>query len=489
MGIVNDRVDRWSEKIAFALRRDRPWSIGRDWLTAAFVTAEASLIVAVAVVTGVGYHEFAYGEAGDIANYFTVGSLLALMYLLPLLSSGELRAQAFLEGKRSHGRIFVVWNIAFLCLAFVGLMTKTTGIFSRAWLVAFYATGLLSLMALESGITRALAAASSSGRLALRRLMIVGTAADIARATRAMEPSSGGVRVVATAVMPDEYETAEAVAAMRVALEKAAGSARRLHVDDVMIVSDWTRDSVIREVVGTFGKLPMTVHLGVSDLLSRVSDARITSFGGTRALSLTAPPLSSAQAAVKRILDIAVSATALALLSPVFLVIGVMIAREGNGPVFFRQRRRGYNLEEFRIWKFRTMTTLDDGDVVRQASRGDTRVTGIGAVLRRYNLDELPQLINVLTGDMSLVGPRPHAVAHDQFFETRIDQYQRRLNVKPGITGWAQVNGHRGPTETDDAMRARVEHDLYYIDNWSIWFDIYILIATVFARKAYRNAF
>ncbi len=469
--------------------RERSWSIGRDWLSAALVAAEAALIVSVAVVTGVAYHAAAYGEAGDIANYVTVGSLLALMYLLPLLSSGELRAQAFLEGKRSHGRIFIVWNIAFLCLAFVGLMTKTTGIFSRAWLVVFYATGLLSLMALESGITRALAAASLNGRIALRRLMVIGTAADIARARDAMDPSRAGVRIVATAVLADAYDTAQSTRDRRNQLQAAADSARCLHIDDVMIISDGTRDGVVSDVLALFGKLPMTVHLGVSDLLSRVSDARITSFGGTRALSLTSPPLSQAQAALKRAFDVATSAAALALLSPLFLVIAIMIAREGNGPVFFRQRRRGYNLEEFRIWKFRTMTSLDDGDSVQQASRGDHRITGIGAVLRRYNLDELPQLINVLTGEMSLVGPRPHAVAHDRFFEARIDQYQRRLNVKPGITGWAQVNGHRGPTDTDGAMQARVEHDLYYIDNWSIWFDVYILIATVLARKAFRNAF
>jgi polysaccharide biosynthesis protein PslA len=145
-------------------------------------------------------------------------------------------------------------------------------------------------------------------------------------------------------------------------------------------------------------------------------------------------------------------------------------------------------LVEFKIWKFRTMTTMDDGDIIEQAKPGDVRVTRIGQVLRRYNLDELPQLFNVITGDMSLVGPRPHAVAHDRLFETRIAKYRRRLNVRPGITGWAQVNGFRGPTETEDAMRARVEHDLYYIDNWSILFDIYLLVATVVSRKAFTNA-
>jgi lipopolysaccharide/colanic/teichoic acid biosynthesis glycosyltransferase len=135
------------------------------------------------------------------------------------------------------------------------------------------------------------------------------------------------------------------------------------------------------------------------------------------------------------------------------------------------------------------MTTLDDGDIVKQATENDCRVTAVGRLLRRTSLDELPQLINVLKGEMSLVGPRPHAVAHDRFFERRIAEYPRRLNVKPGITGWAQVNGFRGPTKTDDAMRQRVDYDLYYIDNCSIGFDFYILLLTLISPKANRNAY
>jgi lipopolysaccharide/colanic/teichoic acid biosynthesis glycosyltransferase len=134
------------------------------------------------------------------------------------------------------------------------------------------------------------------------------------------------------------------------------------------------------------------------------------------------------------------------------------------------------------------MTTLDDGAHVEQARVNDPRVTKIGTYLRRFNLDELPQLINVLRGEMSLVGPRPHAVAHDRLYETRIVSYPRRLNVKPGITGWAQVNGFRGRTETDESMRERVEYDLYYIDNWSVLFDLYIILLTVISPKAFRNA-
>ena len=135
------------------------------------------------------------------------------------------------------------------------------------------------------------------------------------------------------------------------------------------------------------------------------------------------------------------------------------------------------------------MTTLDDGDEIRQAVRGDPRITRIGRWLRRWNIDEIPQLFNVLAGDMSLVGPRPHALTHNHDYERKISLYARRHNVKPGITGWAQIHGFRGETNTDDKMRQRVEHDLYYIDNWSIWLDLRILIQTVLSPTAYRNAY
>ncbi len=157
--------------------------------------------------------------------------------------------------------------------------------------------------------------------------------------------------------------------------------------------------------------------------------------------------------------------------------------------MLFRQRRNGFNQREFRVFKFRTMTTLDDGAVVRQAQVNDIRVTRIGRLLRRTNLDELPQLLNVIMGDMSLVGPRPHAVAHNSEYEERIRLYARRHNVKPGITGWAQVNGLRGETSTLDKMERRVEHDLYYIDHWSVRFDLKIMLMTLFSPRSYRNAY
>jgi exopolysaccharide biosynthesis polyprenyl glycosylphosphotransferase len=186
--------------------------------------------------------------------------------------------------------------------------------------------------------------------------------------------------------------------------------------------------------------------------------------------------------------DLVIGGAALIAFLPLMILIAVVVRVDTPGPALFRQRRLGRNQRPFTIYKFRSMSVTEDGALIRQATQDDPRITRVGYWLRRLNLDELPQLWNVVRGDMSLVGPRPHAIAHDDDYQRRIDSYPRRLNMKPGITGWAQVNGHRGETDTDEKMRVRVEHDLYYIDNWSLAFDAYIMLLTVLLPKSYRNA-
>jgi exopolysaccharide biosynthesis polyprenyl glycosylphosphotransferase len=320
--------------------------------------------------------------------------------------------------------------------------------------------------------------------------MLVGPADEIKAMAAGVTAESAGVRVAATAVVPTplDEQGQEVGTALGEALADAVAKARALKVDDVVILTDWARAEHIHQIADAFTQLPVAIHLGASSVLGRFTDARVSRFAALTALSLTEPPLGPLQALAKRVFDVLVSGAALSFLAPLFLAVAVLIKLSSPGPVFFRQHRRGFNHEEFRIWKFRTMTTLDDGEEIVQARPADSRVTWIGRYLRRYSIDELPQLINVLKGEMSLVGPRPHAVAHDRLFEKRIVSYPRRLNVRPGITGWAQVHGLRGATETDDLMTRRVEHDLYYIDNWSIVLDLYIMALTVLSPKAYRNA-
>jgi len=192
---------------------------------------------------------------------------------------------------------------------------------------------------------------------------------------------------------------------------------------------------------------------------------------------------------LKRAMDVSIASGALLALSPFLLGIALAIRLDSPGAAIYRQQRYGHGGRVFRIYKFRTMTAAASTAAFKQAQRDDARITRLGRLLRRTNIDELPQLLNVLTGDMSLVGPRPHPMALDDAFAPRIPGLMRRYDVRPGITGWAQVNGLRGETATVEAMAARVAHDIDYAKTWSIGFDLRIIVRTLFRMKAFENAF
>ncbi|MCB1506689.1 MAG: undecaprenyl-phosphate glucose phosphotransferase [Hyphomicrobiaceae bacterium] len=464
------------------------WAIGTVGFSFIAFAVECLAIVMASLVSGVSYHLAAYNNVGGIDSYLALGGLTALLYTLPFATRDEYSVEDFLEGRRATSRIFVVWNYAFLSLAVIGFLTKTTAVFSRGWLVLFYILGLLVVIAVDALIDAVVKSALKRGHIESRRLMLIGSEAEIARARAGIDSLPSNVRVVATAVLPDP-ERASNGQDLKQVLAEIVMRARAARVEDVVVLVDWAQSARIEAIAKGLLVLPSAIHVGAGSVIGRFANPRIARFGGTTALSLTGAPIGPIKALTKRTFDLLIATAALALLSPVFAAIALIIKLDSPGPVFFRQRRRGYNLEEFRIWKFRTMTTLEDGDQVTQAQRGDMRITRAGRWLRRYNIDELPQLINVLMGQMSLVGPRPHAVAHDLHFETRIIDYPRRLNVKPGITGWAQVHGLRGATETEDDMRRRVEYDIHYIENWSIVLDLYILALTLLSPRAYRNAY
>ncbi|MEA2740075.1 MAG: hypothetical protein QOH05_3382 [Acetobacteraceae bacterium] len=232
-----------------------------------------------------------------------------------------------------------------------------------------------------------------------------------------------------------------------------------------------------------------SVGLTTDESISQLWQTSSRQVGTTGATALRDTALTPAQCAAKRVLDLVLAGLVLLFILPVMVTIAVLIRLDSPGPVFFRQRRIGLNGQLFQIYKFRTMTALDDGAVIHQARPGDERVTRTGAILRRFSLDEVPQLFNVLKGEMSLVGPRPHALAHDIEYSRAIASYQSRHRVKPGITGWAQVNGWRGATPELSLMTTRIEHDIWYIDHWSIVLDLKILALTASEVVSPRNAY
>jgi Undecaprenyl-phosphate glucose phosphotransferase len=325
-----------------------------------------------------------------------------------------------------------------------------------------------------------------------QRIFLIGTGAHVGAFVHRYEPWAVGINIVGCRFLTPVATAATAQArsaALDHDLDEAVASVRSLAPDAIFLMLPWSATATIERCAETFLALPVEVHLGPEQILHRFEDVELSKHGPLASLQLTRMPLSTFEIVQKRLFDLFFAAIGLFLLTPVFVLAAALIKLDSRGPVFFVQRRYGFNQQPFRIIKFRTMRTLDDGPVIAQARRDDPRLTRVGRWLRRWNIDELPQLFNVLAGDMSLIGPRPHALSHDHDYERRIALYARRLNVKPGITGWAQIHGLRGETGTDDKMRRRVEYDLFYIDNWSLWLDLKIIVRTVLSPTAYRNAY
>ena len=272
-------------------------------------------------------------------------------------------------------------------------------------------------------------------------------------------------------------------------LKNAVEHVRRSSIDDVFILVPWSDEGRIARCGSAFMAVPARVHLGPEPVLDRFSALEVECNGGVSTFSVARGPLQLTEVISKRILDVLVASVALIALSPVLIATAIAIRLDSPGPVLFRQRRNGFNQDTFEILKFRSMKVTESGESARQATRNDDRITKVGRFIRRTSIDELPQLINVLLGTMSIVGPRPHPTNLDKKFEPKIALYARRHNVKPGITGWAQVNGCRGETDTDEKMRSRIDYDLYYIEHWSLGFDLYIMVRTLVSPRVFANAY
>ena len=466
-------------------------TIGRRMVGAACVIADALVIIIVSCVTGAIYHQLFYDTSGSLADFAEVGLAAAIIFVLPGIVHGEYELSHYLSFKAHVRRATTLWNITLLCLLMLGFLIKSTDAYSRGAIILFYVSGLPSILLARYAAVRSVIFGSRIGLVAAQRIFLIGRDEDINAFLRRYQPWDLGLQTVGTArltSLPPDATAAERRLTLEADLKRAIEAARTLSPESVFVIAPWSDIATIDRCVEELLTVPVEIHLGPERILDRFEMVRISKFGSMATLQLTRAPLSSFEVLQKRVFDVIVAGAALAILAPFLAIIALLIRFDSPGPVFFLQRRYGFNQQMFRIIKFRTMTTLDDGEIVRQACRNDHRITRIGRWLRRWNIDELPQLINVLRGDMSLVGPRPHALSHDREYEQRVALYARRHNVKPGITGWAQVNGLRGEIDTDDKLRRRIDYDLYYIDNWSLLFDLKILLFTVFSRDAYRNA-
>ncbi len=452
---------------------------------AAFSLAAAGsdiLVIMVCAMIAGAICSFAFESPQAVTSMAGVGSMAAAMFLVVNSARTEYRFDNFLKGAGQARRCATLWTLTFLCLLAFGFLAAVKDHDSRVAMPIFFIVGICALIAARIGATRLARKYSGRGSALARRVFVVGYADEIKSFRTRHEASTYGLEIVAAFPLRPHGQTPRDI-------EVAAARARALRPDDVLIIVPWTHKRTIDACVEVFRTLPVAIHLGAEAVLSRHADARISEIGGVLSLSVARRPLSSGELALKRLLDLVGAGASLVALAPLFILVALIIRLDSPGPAFFLQRRYGFNREPFRILKFRTMTTMEDGPCVIPAQRNDPRVTRVGRWLRRYNIDELPQLVNVLRGEMSLVGPRPHASSHDEAFEILIASYARRYNMKPGITGWAQVNGFRGEIRTEDDILRRVEHDLFYLDNWSIWLDFECVCRTVCSARAYLNAY
>lgn len=272
-------------------------------------------------------------------------------------------------------------------------------------------------------------------------------------------------------------------------IENALELARENKVNNVYITLPMSAEKRIIQILNAFSDTTATVHLIPNFFIYNLLNARWQNIGSIQTLSVFDTPFQGATTVLKRLEDIVMASIILSVIAIPMLIIATAIKLTSPGPVIFKQYRYGLDGKKIKIYKFRSMTTQDNGPEIKQATKNDSRVTPLGAFLRRTSLDELPQFINVLQGRMSIVGPRPHAVAHNEEYRKLIEGYMLRHKVRPGITGWAQINGFRGETETINKMVKRVEYDLDYIHRWSVWLDIKIIFATIFKGFINRNAY
>ncbi|SYU74997.1 UDP-glucose:undecaprenyl-phosphate glucose-1-phosphate transferase [Klebsiella pneumoniae] len=272
-------------------------------------------------------------------------------------------------------------------------------------------------------------------------------------------------------------------------LDQLVKDAKSKRIDRIYISMPMSEEVKIKKLINELTDTTCSVILIPDIFTFNILQSRTEEINGIPVVPLFDTPLNGINMVIKRLEDIVLSVAILVLISPILLIISAVIKATSSGPIIFKQKRYGIDGKPIKVWKFRTMTVMEDGGDVVQATKKDARITPVGKFLRSTSLDELPQFINALRGEMSIVGPRPHAVAHNEQYRSLIQGYMLRHKVKPGITGWAQINGWRGETDTLEKMEKRIEYDLEYIRNWSIWFDLKIIFLTIFKGFVHKSAY
>ncbi len=427
----------------------------------------------------------ARGWVDDAA--LAMGLVAVIVFLLSSQLTGLSRRFEAGNVDREVTSVVATWALTILVLSLLGFATRYGEMFSRsimlAWIVltpALIGLSRMSLRVIQMGLLRR--------GVGTRRVAIAGFN-DLGRQTAANIQSDPSLGLNLIGFYDDRDESRQSSDEggeplhddlhLVGNLEQLVQRARAGQVDTVLITLPMRAEDRIRFVLDKLSDSTVSVYIVPDFFVFELLHSRWTSMGGLPAVSVFENPLFGVDGVVKRVADLLIATAGLIAVAMPMVLIAIAVKLSSSGPVFFRQKRYGLDGREILVWKFRSMRTCDNGPVVKQATKGDPRITRVGAILRKTSLDELPQLFNVIEGTMSLVGPRPHASAHNEQYRSLIPGYMLRHKVKPGITGLAQVNGCRGETETIDKMERRIQWDHTYIRNWSVWLDLKILLKTL----------
>jgi Undecaprenyl-phosphate glucose phosphotransferase len=456
-------------------------------LIEAGLVAVIGLVVYLVYVVPVGGFAWYYVEA-------IVG--VALFAMLAFQAADIYQVQAFRGHEKQYMRLASAWSVVFLLAVSATFFAKAGDQFSRVWLAAFYVLGLFTLIGFRRILFLLVRRWTRQGRLD-RRTVVVGADANgrlLIDSLAAQRDSD--VRVIGLFDdRGDQRDTAgtDSVAKLGT-VDDLVEFARRTRVDLVIFSLPISAETRILQMLKKLWVLPVDIRLSAHTNKLRFRPRSYSFIGSVPVLDIFDRPIADWDVVMKSLFDRVVGSLALICLAPVMLLVALAIKLDSKGPVLFKQRRYGFNNELIEVYKFRSMyVEQTDATASKLVSKGDPRVTRVGRFIRRTSLDELPQLFNVvLAGNLSLVGPRPHAVhakAEDRLYDEAVDGYFARHRVKPGITGWAQIHGWRGETDSHEKIQQRVEHDLYYIENWSILLDIYILARTPLALLRGESAY
>jgi Undecaprenyl-phosphate glucose phosphotransferase len=430
------------------------------------------------------------------------------VFYLPVIMSSVLLANIFFNAALTHriasyrtlasqvGRVLAAWSIVLVLLSGAVFFFKASDLLSRVWLVGWYASGAIVLVLFRVSLRFLVRKWTLAGRLK-RRTVIVGGGHDAEVLIESIRKSAeSDINLVGLFDDRVDDRSPETVAGCP-KLGKVADIiefARRTHVDLVLVSMPLSAEKRVLQMLKQLWVLPVDIRLSAHMSQLRFTSSAYSYVGDVPVFDMADRPISDWNLVFKWLFDHIVALVALVLLSPVMLVTAIAIKLESKGPVLFRQKRHGFNNELIDVYKFRSMyTDRTDATASKLVTKNDPRVTKVGRFIRKTSIDELPQLFNVLKGELSIVGPRPHALqakaANLPYYEA-VDGYFARHRVKPGMTGWAQINGWRGETDTVEKIMQRVNHDLYYIEKWSLLLDAYIVVMTpvsLFSRN--ENAY